>query len=197
MRNYPVLFIALLTTACGSNSCFESSPSSGCAHWGGYMTADAPKTSTASAAEVTDEEPDSIELVTTEDGVFAIASIHSSDEQRTYRVEATDVDEAPITVTLVGKVALHDVQANVPNAMITLDDTSAYVTDGDAYLLARGDAAFTRIGAPGITRGVALADVTNDTTTRRVVALQTESPRMLVFFLASDTTNPIAFEPLE
>ena len=203
------------------------------------MTTDAPAPKTAGGSVIlageSEPEHDTLAFVSTSAGVFAVASVRSADEARIYRVEATDVEEAPLAVTLAGKVRFHEGDApgrvvaddeghalvtldrdgtiatidpvtaergadaakpDAPlptNAMITRGDTSAYVDDGDAYLIAGGDEDFSRVGAPGVTRAVALADVAD----LRVVALQTESPRMLVFFAASDATNPLAFEALE
>jgi len=186
MRTSPALLvISLLTSACGSNSCNPYSGYSGCAyHYGDGDTPSSPTTKTL-------EGDDAVDLITTADGVFAVASIHSTGELRTYRLEATGDEEAPLFVTLASKVALDEKNAPEPRAKVTLEDASAWVEGGDAYLDS------VRIGAPGITRAVALADVPSEDAPLRVVAIQTESPRMLVFFAASDTTNPIAFEPLE
>jgi hypothetical protein len=204
MRNQTgLLLIAMLTTACGSNSCSQSS--SGCSQW--RWTEEAtptatPPTQTSSTSTTSDatNEQDAIAFEETDAGVFAVASVHSTGEVRFYRIEATDVDEAPITVTLARRARVQDGDAPAHVAdrvLVTIDDASAYVDDGDAYLHMGSEEAFTRIGAPGITRGVALADVRGEGVTRRVVVVQTEQPRMLVFYEASDTTMPVAFEPLE
>ena len=167
MRTPPALLaISLLTSACGSGSCLYGSNYSGCAHWGG----DTPSSSPAPTKPLAGD--DAVEFFTTEDGTFAIASVHTTRELRTYRLEATGDEEAPLFVTLASKTALDENNAPERRTMATENGTSAWIDDGDAYLGSE------RIGAPGITRSVALTDVGD----LRIVALQTEQPRMLVFF---------------
>jgi hypothetical protein len=103
-------------------------------------------------------------------------------------------------------------------ATVTIDPTSLSLTDSSkgsaaqpegsvAYAL-EGDAWLddTKVSGPGITRSVALADVSSmdppqagrrHGESRRVLVLQTVEPRMLVFYTTKDTTMPAAFEPLD
>ena len=162
-------------------------------------------------------ETDTVAIVTTSSGAFAVAAIRPANEVRVYRVDANDMDEDPLAVRFVGSVQL-DAPAHVTaddqsHARVTLADGTtvtidpvtqsltdssggnaapqngsvAYATDGDAWL---DD---TRVSGPGLTRSVALADVAS----RRVLVLQTVEPRMLVFFTTKDVTMPAAFEPLD
>lgn len=78
-----------------------------------------------------------------------------------------------------------------------LDDATAIVADDEALLRTSATTDFARIGAPGLTRAVAITDVTGWNVTRRVLALQTESPRMLVLFTLGETPTVAALEPLE
>lgn len=81
------------------------------------------------------------------------------------------------------------------------DATVGIVSDGDAFLLRRGEAAFTPVGAPGIARAIAIGEIAtpnsaNHIVKRRVIAVRTDAPRMIVFF---DMANPpvmLGFETL-
>ncbi len=80
----------------------------------------------------------------------------------------------------------------------SLEDASAIASGGDAFLRARAAIDFSHVGAPGLVRSVALADVTSlDAVSRRVLALQTVSPRMLVLFTVKDAPAVASLEPLE
>ncbi len=91
-----------------------------------------------------------------------------------------------------------DRAAPVSDLALLDDGTVAMAADGDPMLLAPGAAAFTDVGGPGLTRAVALASVRGkDGATRRVLALQTEKPRLLVLFTVDGTPDMIQVEPLE
>jgi hypothetical protein len=181
-----LVLVAFLTTACNTANNCGLGPIYQC------------ETPTTSSSQTTlAETHDALAFEETESGVLAVVSNGSTGEVRTYRVEATEVDEAPFAVTLASQGGAEAPAHVADRALVTLDDASAYVHEGDAYLRTGVDADYARIGAPGITRAVAIADVRGEHTTRRVVAVLTESPRMVVFFPATDTTNPSAFEPLE
>ncbi len=186
-----LVLVAFLTTACNTANNCGLGPIYQC-----ETPTTSPSQSTLNASPTTETE-DALAFEETEAGVLAVVSNGSTGEVRTYRVEATEVEEAPFAVTLASKDGAEAPAPVADRALVTLDDASAYVHDGDAFLRTGADADYTRIGAPGITRAVAIADVHGERVTRRVVAVLTESPRMLVFFPASDTTNPSAFEPLE
>lgn len=54
-----------------------------------------------------------------------------------------------------------------------------------------------KVGGPGLTHSVALADVSGDGVTRRIFAIQTVLPRMLVLFTTQEPATVAALEPLE
>lgn len=81
--------------------------------------------------------------------------------------------------------------------LAVLDDAAAAVAGGDAFFRDRAASPFARVGTPGIARAVALADVTAENVTRRLLAVQTDRPRMLVFFTTTGAPTAVAFEPLE
>jgi hypothetical protein len=88
-----------------------------------------------------------------------------------------------------------DVTATVSD-MALLGDALAVVAGGDAYLRGASPDPLARVSGPGITHAVAMADVTGEGVTRRVLAIQTSTPRMVVFFTGT-TPNAAAFEPVE
>jgi len=73
----------------------------------------------------------------------------------------------------------------------------ALVSDGDAYLRASPDEAPVRIGGGLLARAVAMRDVAGENVVRRVLAVQTVSPRMVVFFTVPGAPAAAAIEPLE
>jgi hypothetical protein len=208
MRNEAnLIFVSMLVTAC------TASNGQSCASYGKDWKWDDDQPGTS--------ETDTVAIVSTNSGTFAVAAIRPANEVRVYRVDANDMDEDPITVRFVGSVRV-DAPARVTaddhaHARVTLADATtvtidaaslsftdsstgnaaqpdgsvAYATGGDAWLDDE------RVGAPGITRAVALADVHAQTKARRVLVLQTVEPRMLVFFGTKDLTMPSAFEPLD
>ena len=206
-----LMFVSMFMTACSVNT-----QSCSYVHTGEW---DQPqgKQALPAPADHGASETDTVAIVTTSSGAFAVAAIRPANEVRVYRVDASDMDEDPIAVRFVGSVQLDapgrvtaDDQSHARVALadgptVTIDPLSlsltdsssgdapqldgpvAYATDGDAWL---DD---TRVSGPGITRSVALADIAS----RRVLVLQTVEPRMLVFFTTKDVTMPAAFEPLD
>ncbi len=88
--------------------------------------------------------------------------------------------------------------ASAPITDVALDaDRTAIVSDGEAFLRTTARSEFVRVGGPGLTRAVALGNVGGEGVTRRILSLQTVSPRMLVLFVGDASPMAAAFEPLE
>jgi len=209
-----LMFVSMFVTACtasnGENcSSFKLPPT----EW-----ADTPyQQPLAPPADHGASETDSVAMIATSAGTFAVAAIRPANEVRIYRVDASDMNEDPLAVRFVGSIRL-DAPAHVAaddqsharvtladGATVTIDPVSLSLTDASpgsaaqqdgsvAYAL-EGDAWLddTKVAGPGITRSVALADVQS----RRILVLQTVEPRMLVFYTTKDLTMPCAFEPLD
>ena len=93
-------------------------------------------------------------------------------------------------------MAVRDAATAVSDLDVASDGTVAIVAGGDAFLLSSGSPAFVPLGVPGIARAVALGEITTGDTRRRVIVVQTDSPRLLVFFTVPITPSAVTFEPL-
>lgn len=213
-----LMFFSMLVTACTASngqscSSFKLPPT----EWADGKYETPTKEALQAPADHGVSETDSVAIVSTSSGTFAVAAIRPANSVRVYRVDANDMDQDPLAVRFVGSMQL-DAPAHVAaddqsHARVTLadgktvtidpvslsltdssngnaaqaDGSVAYALEGDAWL---DDA---KVSGPGITRSVALADVAS----RRVLVLQTVEPRMLVFYTTKDVTMPAAFEPLD
>jgi hypothetical protein len=207
-----LMFVSMFMTACSVNT-------QSCKYYptGGWGDQPQGKQALPAPADHGTSETDTVAIVSTNSGTFAVAAIRPANEIRVYRVDASDMDQDPLAVRFVGSMQL-DAPAHVTaddqsharvtladGTTVTIDPQSLSLTDSStgnaaqrdgsvAYAL-EGDAWLddTKVGAPGLTRSVALADVSS----RRVLVLQTVEPRMLVFYTTKDLTMPAAFEPLD
>ena len=78
-----------------------------------------------------------------------------------------------------------------------LGAATAVVADGDAFFRASPSEPLARVVGGLETRAVAIADVAGEKATRRVLAVQTVRPRLLVFFTVPGVPSAAAVEPLE
>jgi hypothetical protein len=111
-------------------------------------------------------------------------------------------NEKTAFATLTGEGAVGPWMAvrSTPSAASDLDvgsnGTVGVIAGGEAFILASGAAEFEPAGAPGIARAIAIGTITTGGIERRVVAVQTDEPRMLVFLGAGNPPVVLGIEPM-